>query len=101
MPWKLPEEHDSKIRHWMKTKGWEVSCTNFDSDRKVYAWRHDVRGGPPPTLRISRTVLENYPAFVLLYHLDEMKVARTMRAEPEARIVVAQQGSTVVLDEER
>jgi hypothetical protein len=58
-----------------------------------------VRGGPSPTLRISRQVLESYPAFVLLYHLDELKVARAMRAHPEARLIVVQNGFTVCLEE--
>jgi len=44
-------------------------------------------------------VLESYPAFVVLYHLDELKVARAIRAQPEAHVVVAQKGLTVALDE--
>jgi hypothetical protein len=32
---------------------------------------------------------------VLLYHLDELKVARAMRAQPEARLVVVQNDSKV------
>lgn len=48
----------------MKAKGWEVNCQpEYDLEREVYAWRHEVRGGPSPTLRISRKVLEDYPAF--------------------------------------
>jgi hypothetical protein len=65
----------------------------------VYALRHDVRG-PSHTLRISRRVLENFPAFAVLYHLDQIKVAQAMRARPKSRLVVMQKGSTVVLDEE-
>ena len=90
---------DREVRSWMKARGWEVSRVNYDSERQVYAWRHDVRGGPSPTVRISRQVLESYPAFVLVYHLDELKVARAMRAQPEARLVIVQDGSTVVLRE--
>jgi hypothetical protein len=54
----------------MKAKGWDVSRVNYDNEREIYAWRHDVRGVPSLTLRISRQVLEGYPAFVVLYHLD-------------------------------
>jgi hypothetical protein len=36
----------------------------------------------------------------VLYHLDQLKVAQAIRAQPTARLVVAQKGSTVVLDEE-
>jgi hypothetical protein len=97
--WKPSEEHDKEIRRWMKSIGWEVTRTNYDPDRQVYAWRHDVRNGFSPTLRISRQVIESYPAFALLYHLDELKVARAMRARPEARLVVVQKGLTVALDE--
>jgi hypothetical protein len=83
----------------MKARGWEVTRTNYDSERQVYAWRHDVRGGPSPTLRVSRSVLEQYPAFVVLYHLDQLKVAQAMRARPEARLVVVQNGTKVALEE--
>jgi hypothetical protein len=54
MPWQPSGEHDKEIRRWMKSKGWEVTRTIYDSDWGIYAWRHDVRGGPSPTLRISR-----------------------------------------------
>jgi hypothetical protein len=40
----------------MRARGWEVTRTNYDFDREVYAWRHDQRGGNSPTLRISRGV---------------------------------------------
>jgi hypothetical protein len=97
MTWKPTEDTDRAVRAWMKAKGWNVTRVNYDNDREVYAWRHDVRG-PSPTLRISRQVIESYPAFVLLYHLDELKVATAMRAHPESRLVVVQKGSTIVLD---
>jgi hypothetical protein len=100
MTWKPIEDHDKEIRQPMGARGWEVTRTNYDADREIYAWRHELRGGKSPTLRISRRVLESYPAFVLLYHLDQLKVARAMRAQPEARLVVVQTGSTVVLGEE-
>jgi hypothetical protein len=52
-------------------------------------------------LRIARYVLDNYLAFIVLYHLDQLKVARTIRARPTARLVLVQKGSTVaILDEE-
>jgi CheY-like chemotaxis protein len=99
MTWKPTEDTDRAVQAWMKAKGWNVSRVNYDIDREVYAWRHDVRGGPSPTLRISRQVLESYPAFVLLYHLDELKVARTILAQPEARLVLVQNGTRVTLEE--
>lgn len=83
----------------MKARGWDVSRTNYDPDREVYAWRHDVRGVPSPTLRISRQVLESYPAFAVLYHLDQLKVAQAMRADPEARLLMLQKGTAGVLEE--
>ena len=99
LTWKPSEDTDRAVRAWMKAKGWNVTRVNYDIDRKVYAWCHDVGGDPPPTLRISRRVLESYPAFVVLYHLDELKVAGTIRAQPKAHVVVAQKGLTVALDE--
>jgi hypothetical protein len=81
----------------MKAKGWEVNRTNYDTDREIYAWRHELRGGKSPTLRISRRVLEGYRAFIVLHHLDELKVAQAIRADPTARLVVVQQDSSVTL----
>lgn len=70
----------------------------YNFDREVYAWRHERRGGPSPTLRISRKVLEDHPAFAVLYHLDTLKVAAAIRARPDARHVVEQNGSRVTLE---
>jgi hypothetical protein len=97
--WKPTEEHDKEIRRWMQSKGWEVTRTNYDFDREICAWRHDVRDGPSPTLRISRQVLEDYPAFVVIHHLDQLKVASAMRAYPEAQLVLTQKGLQVSLDQ--
>jgi hypothetical protein len=99
MSWKPSEEQDREIRQWMKAKGWEVTRSHWDSRREIYAWRHDLPSGPSPTLRISRQVLEDYPAFVVVHHLDELKVAREMRVRPEARFAVIQEGSGAVLAE--
>jgi hypothetical protein len=42
--------------------------------------------------------MESYPAFIVIYHLDELKVARAIRARPEARLMVVQNGSKVTLE---
>jgi len=47
MTWKPSEDVDQSVREWMKARGWEVTRTSYDFDRKVYAWRHDVPGGNP------------------------------------------------------
>jgi hypothetical protein len=83
----------------MKGKGWEVTRTNYDADLEIYAWRHDLRGGPSPTLRIAGRVLEEYPAFVVLYHLDQLKVGNAIRGSPAAKLVVVYDGSRVKLEE--
>jgi len=44
----------------MNEKGWQVTHTEYDFGREVYAWRSEVRGSPSPTLRISQAVLEDY-----------------------------------------
>lgn len=93
MNWRPCEDVDREIRSWMKAEGWEVTVTNWDSERELYAWRHELRGGKSPTLRISRKVLEAYPAFAVLYHLDTLKVAAAIRTRPDVRYVVVQNGS--------
>ena len=87
MIWKPTDDADGSVREWMKARGWEVTRTNYDSDRKVYAWRHDIPGGTSPALRISQQVLEDYPAFIVVHHLDELKVARPIPTQPEMRLV--------------
>jgi hypothetical protein len=81
----------------MRAKGWEVTATDYHYEQEVYSWRHELRGGKSPTLRVTRAVLEHNPAFVILYHLDRLNVARAIRAQPEARLLVTQEGTTVIL----
>jgi hypothetical protein len=76
-----------------------VTSTDYNFDREIYAWRHDLRSGPSPTLRVAQQVLEDYPAFALLEMLDQLGVAKAVRANPAARLVVLQQGLRVVLKE--
>jgi hypothetical protein len=83
----------------MKAKGWEVTATDYNFEQEIYSWRHQQPGGKSPTLRITRSVLEHNPAFVILYHLDRLNVARAIRAHPETRLVVAQEGTAVTLKE--
>jgi hypothetical protein len=83
----------------MKAKGWEVTKTDYHFEQAIYSWRHEVRRGKSPTLRIRRNVLEQFPAFALVYHLDQLKVTETIRADPGARLVVQLKGMVVVLEE--
>jgi hypothetical protein len=99
MTWKPSTYVDEGIRRWVRAKGWEVNRTQYGARSRVYAWRHEVRSGPSPTLRISRKVLEGYPPFALVELLDRLKVAAAIRARPEARYVIVQNGSIVTLEE--
>jgi hypothetical protein len=45
-------------------------------------------------------VLEDYRGFVVAHHLEELKVARAIRALPEARVVVVQNRGKVMVIEE-
>jgi hypothetical protein len=86
MIWNPSADIDEKVRAWMKTKGWEVTSTNYDFDREVYAWRHGQRYGNSPTAPIGRQVLEDYPAFVMLHHLDIPPSASTATTVPPAAV---------------
>ena len=50
-------------------------------------------------MRISRAVLESYPAFAILELLDRLNVAAAIRARPACRLVVVQRGVRVTLEE--
>jgi hypothetical protein len=97
MTWKPSSYMDEEMRRWMKAKGWEVNRTQYGARSRVYAWRHEVGGGPSPTLRVSRKVLEDYPPFAVAEFLDRLKVAAAIRAKPDARLVVVQNGGKVAL----
>jgi hypothetical protein len=99
MAWKPTDHVDEQVRGWMKAKGWEVTVTDYHFDQGIYSWRHQQPGGKSPTLRIARKVLVHNPAFVVLYHLDRLNVARAIRAQPEARLVVTLEGATIILKE--
>ena len=100
MSWSPSAYTDDQVRGWMKAKGWEVTSTEYDSERMVYSWRHQDRGGKPITLRIAQPVLEEYPAFAVLYHLDMLGVAAAIRRNPRASHLVRQQGTAVVLEQD-
>jgi hypothetical protein len=77
-----------------------VNRTQYGTRSRVYAWRCERPGGRVcPTLRIAREVLETYPGWAVLVHLDRLRVAAAIRARPDARLVVRQRDNTVVLDE--
>jgi hypothetical protein len=98
MTWKPTTYIDDEIRRWMKAKGWEVNCRP-ECDREVYAWRHEVPGRPSYAVRISQKVLEDYPPFAVAELLDRLNVAAAMRARPDARYIVTQNGARVTLEE--
>jgi hypothetical protein len=96
------EDHDREIRRWMTAEGWEVTRTKYSLDPDRYAWWHDVPGGgPSPTLRLARYVLEKYPAFLVVQHLETLKVAQGLRGQPDAMLIVTQSGSRITLKELR
>lgn len=84
----------------MKEKGWEVTGTDYDFERRVYSWHHDDRRGKSLTLRIAQQVLDEYPAFAILYYLDILKVAGAIRRNPRANLIVRQRGTAVLLEED-
>jgi hypothetical protein len=99
MTWKPTDHVDEQVRGWMTAKRWEVTATDCHFDQEIYAWLHQEPGGKSPTLRIARAVLEHNPAFVILYHLDRLRVAQAIRAQPAARLVVTEEGTVIVLKE--
>ena len=94
---KPSDDVDDKIREWMRRRGWPVGRAGQDSG--AYAWTHHAAGRPSMTLRISHSVLEDYPAFAILELLDRLNVAAAMRACPDCRLVIVQRGTRVTLEE--
>ena len=98
--WKPADITDREIRHWMKSKGWEVTGAEYDFTRKIYTWSaRSLRSGHLPSLRISQRILEDFPAFAVLEHLDRLNVVDAIRRRPDTQYVLAQNGGTVALEE--
>jgi hypothetical protein len=100
MPWVLPVEKDEAIQKWMKAKGLEVTAKDYDAVKRVYAWLHERPRGKPLILQITKVVLDDNPAFIVLEYLDRLQVAQAIKANPDIRFVLSQEGSGVVLAEE-
>jgi hypothetical protein len=99
MTWKPTDHIDEQVRGWMRARRWDVTATDYHFGQEIYSWRHQEPEGKSPTLRIARSVLEHNPAFVILYHLDRLNVARAIRVNPEARLVVVEDGTDITLKE--
>jgi hypothetical protein len=98
MTWKPTVDMDTEIRRWMKAKGWEVNHRPEHDEGDVYTWRHEFSPRSSYTLRITRQVLDGFPAFAVLYHLDVLKVAAAIRARPDVRYVLVLKDGCVTLE---
>lgn len=77
-----------------------VTGAEYGFEQKIYTWgARSIRSGHSPTIRISQWVLEDYPAFVILEHLDRLNVADAIRRRPDARLVLVQDRLSLVLEE--
>jgi hypothetical protein len=83
----------------MFLQGWAVNRTQYDPDHELYAWRHQLRRGASRTLRISKEVIELYPASLVVEHLDRLQVAQALEAQPYRRWALVQRGPGVELVE--
>ena len=87
------------VRKWMSHHGWGVHRTEFNHERQIYAWWHEVGVGRDIVLRISRTALEDFPAFALWEILDRLNVAAELKARPDACLVMVKRGVRALLEE--
>jgi hypothetical protein len=96
MSWKPPFEKDAGVRQWMKSRGFEVHRTHYDSKRDVYGWRQE--GAERHTLHIARFVIAYYTEAELVALLDRLKVAEAMRAHPKDYVLVRHKGDSADLE---
>jgi hypothetical protein len=99
MKWKPTDDVDREVREWMRSKGWEVNRTNYNFDREIFAWRHQLPGRQityPPGLPLrSRAV----PRLRGAVPPRPVKGRPGHPSSPEARLVVVQNGTKVSLME--
>ena len=91
-------EHDEAIRGWFEEQGWLVASSHYDFDREVYAWRHEA-GTERITLRIARTVLEDWPPGMVLVALESRQVAQMLRARPGAYTVIRRRDGSIAVEQ--
>jgi|SRR5215207_5302830 len=83
--WTPSPDTDEGVRRWMKSKGPEVTGAEYDRERKIYTWKAgSLPSGHSPRLIISQQVLTDFPAFVVLEHLDRLEVGAVIRRRPDA-----------------
>jgi hypothetical protein len=99
MTWHPTDDTDYMIRKWMGHRGWHVHGTDFNHEQQVYSWRHQPGAGSTIVLRITRTVLEDFPPFALWELLDRLHVAAELKARPEAYLVMVKRGMRALLEE--
>lgn len=99
MNWKPSDDTDYMIRKWMGHRGWDVHRTDYNHEQQFYSWRHELGGERAIVLRITRTVLEDFPAFALWELLDRRHVAAELKARPAAYLVMVKRGVRALLEE--
>ena len=82
----LPAKHDAAVSEWMAKQGWPVTRRNY-SDSEVFGWRAEgVR--PNITMRITRSVVEDYSPDELTRILDGHRAAQRLAKAPEKYTVL-------------
>lgn len=80
-------EHDASVSRWLLANNWPVTARHFDPDREVFAWRHDG-GDQTRTVRVTKSVMEDYPANKVLALFDATRLSEVLVAHPKKYVVL-------------
>jgi hypothetical protein len=88
-------EHDALVSGWFLTNNWPVTMRHFDPDREVLAWRHDgidqIR-----TVRVTKSVLEDYPADKVLALFVATRLNEVLVAHPKKYVVLRERAGGAI-----
>jgi hypothetical protein len=80
-------EHDALVSRWFLNNNWPVTLRHFDPDREVLAWRHDG-GDQIRTVRVTKSVIEDYPADKVLALFNATRLSEVLVAHPTKYVVL-------------
>ncbi len=79
-------QHDAAVSDWLGKQGWTVTRRNYN-DREIFGWRAEgVR--PNITMRITRSVMEDYSPEQLTSILDAYKTGQRLAKAPDKYTVL-------------
>src|SRR5687768_8289870 len=73
-------QHDAAVSTWLDKQGWTVTWRDYN-DREVFGWKAEGVS-PNVTMRITKSVMEDYPPDELTRILERFKTGHRLSGAP-------------------